>query len=240
MREAFAVTTDALKRQPFWAGLDEAVLKHATLKMQVLLTPKGTEVVTEGQPSRGVFFVADGLLAFERVPRPSEPSVVFAVAHPGQMFGERSVVDGTCHSASVMAIRDSVLLHLPQKEALEMFLGVPAVALRVMQHLSALLGQANSMRNSMVQRRAGPRLWEILLQLSQPLSNHPCQRQIDVLPTHETLAQLCGLKRETVSRFLGLWLKNGRVLKSGRTLILVQPDEAELELPFIDIEQRDV
>lgn len=228
MKSVNQVTVGALRRIPLWAGLDEAILREVVPAMRMVSAPKGSVVVTQSEPTRGVFFVAEGLLAFSRFGDHEGESLVFAVAHPGQMFGERSVVDASSYSATVTAMRDSILLFLPREDAERMFLTVPAVARRVMQHLSSMVGQMNTARNSLAQRRAGPRLMDTLVHLALPVAGNTDLMCIEALPTQESLAQLSGLKRETVSRLLAQWIRKEAVVRKGRTLFLKLPYEAEL------------
>ncbi len=226
MKHTAHVTVGALMRIPLWAGLDESVLTDVAPVMRVVLAPKGSVVVTQDEPTRGVFFVTEGLLAFSRTnDRGGEP-LVFAVAHPGQVFGERSVVDDSCYSATVTAMSDSILLHLPREDALRVFLTVPIVARRVMQHLSALLGEMNTARNSLTQRSAAPRLMDALARIAMPVVGQRDMLFIESLPNQESLAQLSGLKRETVSRLLSAWARDGRITRQGKKLFLKLPDEA--------------
>ena len=228
MKHAAPVTVGALRRIPLWAGLDESVLADVAPAMRVLSAPKGSVVVTQDEPTRGVFFVTEGLLSFSRRAEDGGEPLVFAVAHVGQVFGERSVVDDSSYSATVTAMRDSILLHLPREDALRVFLSVPAVARRLMQHLSALLGDMNTARNSLTQHRAAPRLMDALVRIAMPVTGQPGTVFIEALPTQESLARLSGLKRETVSRLLAQWDREQRITRAGRTLLLKIPDQAEL------------
>ena len=228
MKTVSHVTVDALRRIPLWAGLDETVLREVAPAMRVLSVPKGGLVVAQGEPTRGVFFLTEGLVAFSRDNERGVEPLVFAVAHPGQFFGERSVVDNVSYSATAIAMRDCILLHLPHREAEQVFTTVPAVARRVMQHLSAMVGEMNTARNSLTQRRAAPRLMDTLKRLAVPAPNDTKLMYIETLPNQESLAQLSGLKRETVSRLLAAWARESHIERQGRSLFLKFPDEAQL------------
>ena len=238
MKPVSHVTVEALKRIPLWSGLEDTVLRGIAPAMQVLSAPKGFTVVAQDEPTRGVFFLAEGLLAFRRVGDHGGEPLVFALAHQGQMFGERSVVDNSRYSSTITAMRDSILFYLPREEAERVFLTVPSVARRVMQHLSRLVGEMNTARNSLTQRRAAPRLMDTLVHIAAPVEGQKKVLCIDALPTQESLAQLSGLKRETVSRLLTLWQARGFVERKGRRLFLKVPNEAELELPLVDVKKR--
>ena len=79
-----------------------------------LLEPRhvaaGETVVTEGRPSGGMFVVGYGRLRVAR--RQDGRERVLAEVGPGDTFGEWSLVTGEGASASVQAVRDSLLLRL--------------------------------------------------------------------------------------------------------------------------------
>ncbi len=214
----FAVEPRALARFPLWTGLPDELLERVAGSCEVVLANAGHAVISTDLPSRGTFFLVSGLL---RVWRTNEAGqeVVLGLVPPGGMFGERSIIDQTTHSANISALENSVLIRLPPEAAARFFFHEPQVAQRLMRHLSALVRASNAQREALSRSDATGRLWLVLRNLAKPDAEQGAAR-IEPLPSQGSLAKMSGLARETVSRLINAWIKEGRIERGPNWVVL--------------------
>ncbi len=208
----------ALARFPLWNGLPNDLLQRIADVCQIVTVNSGQTLINTNSPSRGVFFLASGLLRIWRLTETGQ-EVLLGLVLPGGMFGERSIIDDAPHSANVTSLENSVLLRLPPEEAAQLFFHEPQIAHRLMRHLSALISASNAQREALTRSDATGRLWLILRNLAKPEPGNGLAR-VEPLPTQGALAQMSGLARETVSRLINTWVKEGRIERGQNWVVL--------------------
>lgn len=208
----------ALERFPLWAGLPTELLERIAAHSQIVLVKAGQTLIQENSTSRGTFFLGSGLLRVWKTTE-SGQEVLLGLVLPGGMFGERSIIDDAPHSANVSALENSVLIRLPPEAANELFFNEPQIVRRLMQHLSALINTSNAQREALTRSDATGRLWLVLRNLSKPALQSN-EARVEPLPSQTSLAQMSGLARETVSRLINTWTKEGRIERGQNWAIL--------------------
>jgi CRP-like cAMP-binding protein len=206
-----ALDVRALERFALWTGLPPALLAQVAACCVVLSAPAGQRVIAQGETCRGVFFVVSGVLRVFGDTEGGE-EVLYGLIHAHGMFGELSVIDDTTHGAHIAVMEDAVLIRLPAEAAQQFFFCEPLVARRVMQHLSAMVRDSNRQRGALALQDAPSRLWQALQGMGRSEGNGTLR--IQPLPTQAMLGQMCGLTRETVSRLLNGWERDGLLMRS--------------------------
>ena len=79
---------DLLKQMPLFAGVDEAHLQTLVFSSDELIVPPGRTVFEAGDPSTNALIIRQG----EGVVIDPETGGVLALAGPGSMFGEQSLI----------------------------------------------------------------------------------------------------------------------------------------------------
>jgi len=105
-----STAVDFLRKQLLFAGLSEEDLIWLELMSQPVSISAGEYLMREGGPGDGLYIASEG--EFEVVKRSGNQDVPIAVRGPGEIFGEMSLLDGTPHSASVRALKDSHLFKI--------------------------------------------------------------------------------------------------------------------------------
>ena len=98
----------------------------------------GDEILGEGDPGDGVYIVKDGLVEISGLVSGETPRVLSQLG-PGEMFGEMAVIEHRPRSATVTALKDTVVYFLPHDEMLALLQGSPAFAFNVLQEISRRL-----------------------------------------------------------------------------------------------------
>lgn len=149
--------------------------------------------------------------------------MILAFHHSGDSFGEISLIDQLANPATVCATEDSVVAIIGRTEFLEMIHGNTKILNRL------LLALTTRLRNSWDQNRmlhfkdATRRLRSLLLSLAESRG----ERQeggvvLNMRLTHQCIADMTGLTRETVTRVVDKWKREGSLSRDGNRHLIIK------------------
>jgi CRP/FNR family cyclic AMP-dependent transcriptional regulator len=156
--------------------------------------PRGTLIVRQGDPGDALFVVRSGAVKVAIVGDDGR-EVILDTLGQGAHFGELALIDGRPRSAHVVAIEPAVLLVLRRDDFRREVERQPHVAWALLEELSRRLREADEKITGLVLLDVPGRVARLLL--DRAVGEPP---QIERAPTHETMAQMIGASRETVSR----------------------------------------
>ncbi len=111
---------------PFLKGLsDEEAHTLAQGAEQAPFKP-GQMIVMQGTTVDGLHVIAEGTVAVWIKPK-DKPSVKVATLGPGQVFGERSILEFGVAGATIKAVEDSLIFIIPQQAFLALMESNPAL-----------------------------------------------------------------------------------------------------------------
>ena len=93
-----------LQRVPLSSGFNEKELRRIAELARIVDVPAGRAVTQIGEPGNSFFVIIDGTVAVRT------PVGTGAQLHPGEFFGEMSLLDGEPRSATIVATTDLRLL----------------------------------------------------------------------------------------------------------------------------------
>jgi len=93
-----------LQRVPLFSGFNELDLRRIAELSRIVDAPAGSSVTQLGEPGDSFFVIIDGTVAVRT------PVGTGAQLHPGEFFGEMSLLDGEPRSATIVATTDLRLL----------------------------------------------------------------------------------------------------------------------------------
>ena len=96
---------------PLFRDLDEATLDEVVGHLEWLIVPGGQALCQQGDASDGLYLVASGRLSIVRE-LPNGEEVVLSHVGRGDSLGEVAALTGNTRSATIRALRDSVLARL--------------------------------------------------------------------------------------------------------------------------------
>ncbi|MES1241936.1 MAG: patatin-like phospholipase family protein [Acidobacteriota bacterium] len=124
---------------PLFRDLDEATLGEVTGHLAWLLVPGGDTLCRQGDESDGLYLMASGRLSIVRE-LPGGEHVVLSHVGRGDSLGEVAALTGNPRSATVQALRDSVLARL-DRAGLDLLLERhPKLALSFTRKLATWIG----------------------------------------------------------------------------------------------------
>jgi CRP/FNR family transcriptional regulator len=182
--------------------------------------PKGSVLFVEGQPPHGVFILYSGRV---KLFTSSMDGKVFILrfAEPGQLLGLAGAVSGQPYETWAEATQPTQTMFVERGQLVHAMRRHGEVAVQVAMHLGASYCSAIAGMHVIGRSRsASQKVAKFLLDWFE--SNRPFLDQAGArfTLTQEEIAQLIGISRETVTRVLSAFKREGLIQWNGRHLVL--------------------
>ncbi len=205
--------------------LPEKVLKKIAEISRMRDYTKGEFISTPHDDESGerVYLLKEGeVQIYETV---SGKKIVVDILEPGDIFGYSALGDQPQEDKKfIRASKDAVVCIMPRRDFMVLLETKPDLALRIIQELSVKLSHAEGRLREAALSDIENRLFQELEYLSKRYAREEegGHRTFTRKFTHETLANIVGTSRETITRALARLeaKKKIRVAKDGRIIIL--------------------
>jgi CRP/FNR family transcriptional regulator, cyclic AMP receptor protein len=213
---------DFLATVPLFNGLDRIELEKFAEVTREKSYPKGSVILFEDDPGDSLFVVRDGRVKVVLIGEDGR-EVILGVLGVGEYFGELSLIDDRPRSAHVIAMEDSNLLVLRREDFRNRVESSPRVAWSLLTELSRRLRRADDKIGGLVLLDVPGRIARLLLDLAEESGANAIEKTL----THQTIAQMIGASRETVSRAMKDFQDAGWITVERRRIAIA--DRAALE-----------
>ncbi len=214
--------TDFLSTVPLFRELDRSAVRGFAELTREQRFAKGAMIVAEGDAGDALYVVRSGEVKVVLVGDDGR-EVILNVLTVGDHFGELALIDGRPRSAHVMSTQASTLLVLRRTDFRRQVEQNPQVAWGLMVELSRRLRQADGTIGSLVLLDVPGRVAKVLLEHATPGEPATLVKQL----THQTIAQMIGASRETVSRAMAEFQDKGIIAVQRRIVTIT--DRGALE-----------
>ena len=215
-------TTDFLGSVALFRGLSRDTLQRFAEVTREKRYPKGSVIVFADDPGDSLFIVRTGRVKVSLVGEDGR-EVILGVLGMGEHVGELALIDDQPRSAHVIAMEDSILLVLRREDFRRQVEASPAVAWALLAELSRRLRVADRKIGGLVLLDVPGRIARVLLEAAPDPETNVVQRRL----THQTIAQMIGASRETVSRTMRDFQDAGWISVERR--VVTNPDRPALE-----------
>jgi CRP-like cAMP-binding protein len=188
-------TADFLSTVPLFGGIDRTELQRFADMTRERFYPRGSVILFENDPGDSLFVVRQGRVKVVLIGEDGR-EVILGVLGVSDHFGELSLIDDRPRSAHVIAMDDSHLLVLRREDFRKRVEASPAVAWALLSELSRRLRRADEKIGGLVLLDVPGRIARLLLDLADESGGSTIEKRL----THQTIAQMIGASRETVSR----------------------------------------
>jgi CRP-like cAMP-binding protein len=213
---------DFLATVPLFSGLDRSELEKFAEVTREKSYPKGSVILFEDDPGDSLFVVREGRVKVVLIGEDGR-EVILGVLGVGEYFGELSLIDDRPRSAHVIAMEDSNLLVLRREDFRKRVESSPSVAWGLLTELSRRLRRADDKIGGLVLLDVPGRIARLLLDLAEESGTSAIEKTL----THQTIAQMIGASRETVSRAMKDFQDAGWITVERRRIAIA--DRAALE-----------
>lgn len=186
---------DFLGTVPLLRGLNRAELESFAELTRERSHPRGSVILFENDPGDSLFVVRSGRVKVVLIGEDGR-EVILGVLGVGQHFGELALIDEQPRSAHVIAMEDASLIVLRREDFRRRVESSPTMAWSLLAELSHRLRRADDKIGGLVLLDVPGRIARLLLDLSEESGTDQIEKSL----THQTIAQMIGASRETVSR----------------------------------------
>lgn len=215
-------TVDFLATVPLFRGVGRDELAKFGELVRDRAYPRGSVILFQDDPGDSLYIVRSGRVKVVLIGEDGR-EVILGVLDQGSHFGELALIDDQPRSAHVIAMEDSQLLILRREDFRRRVDANPSVAWALLCELSRRLRKADDKIGGLVLLDVPGRIARLLLDLSEE-SGGPT---IDKILTHQTIAQMIGASRETVSRSMKDFQQSGLIRVERRRIAVA--NQAALE-----------
>lgn len=218
-------------RRPGWfCSLGNAVLADLELATSTISLPSEVALFTQGEDARCLYLICAGYVKLT-AGRPQDRQMIVRVAGPGSVLGLYAVLSHGVYEVSVESLTPAQLRPVERDRFLNFLRDHKEAQMRAVQCICQEYRFAlqDACRISLAETVAG-RLGRLLLELAHQIGEHLDNGafRFPLLLTHEEMASMACTTRETVTRTLGQFRKDGWVTIEDSLMTIAQPQQLQL------------
>lgn len=211
-----------------FCNLNDAAL-HRFSEIGVLaFLPSRTIVFEESQPVKGVYVVCSGQVKLSTTSRDGK-TMILRLAGPGDVLGLSATMNNLPYEVTAETIAPTQLKNVHRSDFLE-FLesyaegGENAAKSLAKEYHEVFLDA----RRLALSRSAAGRLGQLLLEWARTAACGKPELRFLMALTHEELANMAGISRETVTRLLNQFERDQLITRRGSVITITNPESLGL------------
>jgi len=206
---------------PLFACLSEADRRELATHAIEVPIQKGQFIFREGDAADWFHIVKHGNVKCVKS-SPEGREVTLKVLMPGDLFCcEASAFAGEGHPGCAQSMGEGTIIKIHRKVMLDVIQRNPEAAVSIINYLSLRLREAQDSAKAFALDRAEQRVAAILVNFTQRSGIQESNGiRIDVKLTHQDLADMAGLTKETTSRILSRFKKDHLISGTGKKLVI--------------------
>lgn len=189
--------------------------------------PNGTILFREGEKSRGVIVVCTGQIKLSCTSKDGK-TLILKIAMPGDVLGLGAVISGSPYEVAAETIEPTQIKSIGGAEFLRFLEKHGEASLHAAKALSEEYKAAFfDARRLALSGSAGGRLAGLLLDWGRAATCGKPEMRFTMALTHEEVASMAGTSRETVTRMLSRFKKDGLIQVTGSSILILDPKRLE-------------
>ena len=217
-------------RRPGWfCSLGSAVLADLELATSTISLPAQASLFSQGEDARCLYLICSGYLKLT-TGRAEEKQMIVRVAGPGSMLGLYAVLSHGLYEVSAESLTTAQLRPVERERFLNFLRSHKEAQMRAVQCICQEYRFAlqDACRIALAETVAA-RLGRLLLELAHQLGEHldAGEFRFPLLLTHEEMASMTCTTRETVTRTLGQFRKDGWISIEDSLVTLHHPERLQ-------------
>jgi CRP/FNR family transcriptional regulator len=218
-------------RRPGWfCSLGSAVLADLELVTTTISLPSQATLFSQGEDARCLYLICGGYLKLT-AGRSKDRQMIVRVAGPGSMLGLYAVLSHGFYEVSAESLTSAQLRPVERERFLNFLRTHKEAQMRAVQCICQEYRFAlqDACRIALAETVAA-RLGRLLLELAHQIGDHlnGGGYSFPLLLTHEEMASMTCTTRETVTRTLGQFRKDGWISIEDSIVTVRQPDQLQM------------
>jgi CRP/FNR family transcriptional regulator, cyclic AMP receptor protein len=180
--------------------------------------PKYHVVFQEGSAGDLLYIIQSGVVKISKEAADGRVKTL-ALLSVGEIFGEMSVLSEETRSANAETLTETKAAVIKREDFQGLVEKSPIISLHIIRTLIDRLYQADRQIKNLALGNSRAKIADILLQLSQEFGGEGEDgAKVGVRLTHQELADLAGLARETTTKLLNEFVKDEAILLKDREI----------------------
>ena len=214
------ISEDLLRQVPLFSGLDEEDIQSLIGAVTRRKYPRDAVIFFESDPGDAMFMIIAGRVKVTILSDDGR-EIILSILSDRDFFGEMALLDNEPRSATAIAVQDTEVAVIHQKDFLSIVEKRPRVAINLLSALSDRLRKANHQIGSLALLDVYGRVAGVLLEMASDTGIRLKDGRIRFRrPTHQEIANMIGATRETVSRTISDLHRQGYIEIAGKNVII--------------------
>ena len=214
------ISEDLLRQVPLFSGLHEEDIQSLIGAVTRRKYPRDAVIFFESDPGDAMFMIIAGRVKVTILSDDGR-EIILSILSDRDFFGEMALLDNEPRSATAIAVQDTEVAVIHQKDFLSIVEKRPRVAINLLSALSDRLRKANHQIGSLALLDVYGRVAGVLLEMARDTGIRLKDGRIRFRrPTHQEIANMIGATRETVSRTISDLHRQGYIEISGKNVVI--------------------
>ena len=219
---------------PLFSSLDSAELEQASTKMKIREFRRNDTILNEEDTNEYMYLILSGKVKIVQTSEDGKETIL-AIHKSGDFFGEMTLIDGKTMPASVLAYEDTLTAIISQKNFNEMISTQEKINRQLLIILCSRLRESWDRIQLLNFNNAAHRMKMLFTMLSDKYGEKTEEGMtLAIKLTHQDIANMAGITRETVTRVIDRWQKNNEITILKNKFIRLHPDFLKKELSLSD------
>jgi CRP/FNR family transcriptional regulator len=202
---------ESIKNIPLFASLTDEELRHVSDKLVVKRFQKNEIILQEEDTNEYMYIIMNGKVKVVQTTEDGK-EILLAIHQSGDFFGEMSLIDGKTSPATVITTENSTAAILSKKD----FYSLMETQKKVLDNLLLILCSRHRESWEKIQmlnyKNASHRIKILFLMLSDKYGEKTAEGvTLNIKLTHQEMAEMTGMTRETVTRVIDRWQREGGI-----------------------------
>ncbi len=221
--------TELIYQAPFFEGLPEAAVHKTIANAVVRNHPANQMILLENDWGSSVYFVLSGWLKI-RTYNVDGKEITLNIVGKGEIVGEMAALEQVPRSTDVLSLTPATIANIPAEDFVTLLKSEPMAGVRLSQLMARRLRQINR-RLRLRESNSKSRVADTLLFIAEGQGKTGKEGvEIPNLP-HRELSGLSGLARETVTRVLADFERQGLIVRQHEVMVI--PSLTALEASIV-------
>ena len=209
-----------LKQIDLFSSLGTEDLLQVGSKIVVKQFKKNEIILFRGDTNNYIYIIFDGEVKVSQSTEDGKEIILF-IHQAGEIFGETSLVDRGNSPALIAATKDTFCAIISMKDLYSIMFNYNDILERLIHILSSRLCQSWELIQMLNSNHAPQRVKTLLMMLAKRYGKNAREETIlNIRLTHQSIANMTGLTRETVTRVIDVWQRNGYISTKNKLIQL--------------------
>jgi CRP/FNR family transcriptional regulator len=212
-----------------FSSLSDEELAGISSKITPKIFKKNETILHEEDTNEYMYFILAGGVKVAQINEDGKETIL-ALHKGGDFFGEMSLIDGKTVPAAVIATENATVAVISKQDFHSLIFTNPKLLMKLLQIFCSRFRESYERIQLLSFNNASQRIKTLFLMLSHNYGKKkPEGMELELKLTHQNIADMSGITRETVTRIINKWQKEGDIFLTSEKHIRLNPGFAEKE-----------